>query len=226
MSGFGRPNGKAVLALLDRVLFLVHAIDVEGRIGHDEIELADDRERLLVIGVGLADRAAQAMHGEVHAREALRLGDLLNAENRQFLFRRVLVRAHEIRRMHEHAAGAASGIEDAAMIGLDDLDDEPHDAGGRVKLAALLHLLHGEGAHEILIDLPEGVAVDFERGQRLDQFAQNVVADRAVIFGQGVGEVGIVLFDVVHRLIEGAAKVRPFRQGEEMREAGFRASDR
>ena len=103
-----------------------------------------------------------------------------------------LVGAHEIGRMDEHAARAAGGVEYAAVIGLDDLDDQPHDAGGRVKLAALLHLLHGERAHEILIDPPEGVAVDFERGQRLDQLAQDVVADRAVVLRQGVGEVGIV----------------------------------
>ena len=69
----------------------------------------------------------------------------------------------EIGRMHEHAARAAGRVENAAVIGLDDLDDEPDDGGGRVELAALLHLLHGELAHEIFIDAAEGVAVDVQR---------------------------------------------------------------
>ena len=35
-------------------------------------------------------------------------------------------------------------------------------ARGRVELAALLHLLHGEFAHQILVDPPEGVAFDVD----------------------------------------------------------------
>ncbi len=220
--GLRQAEGEAVLALADRVLLLVDAVDVERRIGHDEVELADDRERLLVIGIGLADRAAEAMNGEVHAREPLRLSDLLDAEDRQLPFRRVLMRAHEVGGLNEHAARAAGGVEDAAVIGLDDLDDETHDARGRVVLAALLHLLLGERAHEIFIDPPKGVAVDVERGQRLDEFAQNVVADCAVVLRQRVGEVRVVALDVVHRRVEGATEVRPFRQSEKVGEAGFR----
>jgi len=63
----------------------------------------------------------------------------------------------------------------------------PHDAGGRVIFAALLHLLHGEFAHEIFIDPAEGVAVDVERREGLDEFAQDVVADRSVVLRQRVG---------------------------------------
>ncbi len=107
------------------------------------------------------------------------------------------------------------------MVGLDDLDDQPHDARGRVVLAALLHLLQGERAHEIFIDPPEGVAVDVERGQRLDEFAQDVVADRAVVLGQRVGEVRIVALDVVHGAVQRPAEVRAFRQFEKMRETSL-----
>jgi hypothetical protein len=117
------------------------------------------------------------------------------------------VRPHEISRVDEHAARAASGVEDAAMVGLDDLDDQPHDAGGRIELAALLHFLHGERAHEVFIDAPQGVAVDIERRQRLDEFAQDVVADRAVVLGQRVGEVRVVALDVVHGAVQRAAEV-------------------
>ena len=162
------------------------------------------------------------MDGEVHARETLVLFDLLDAEDREFLLRLPLVRSHEIGRMNEHSARAAGRIEDAAVIGLDDLDDELHDAGRRVILAALLHLLHREITHEIFVDAAEGVAVDGQGGERLDEFAQNVVADRAVVLRQRVGEVGVVALDVVHRGVQRPPEVRPLRQLQEMGEARLR----
>src|SRR6202043_3097285 len=102
---------------------------------------SNDWEWLLVVGIGLADRASKAMNREVHACEPLRLRHLLDAEDGQLLFRRTFVRAHEVGGMDEHASRTAGGIKDAALIGLDDLDDQPDDALGRVILSALLHLL-------------------------------------------------------------------------------------
>ena len=76
--------------------------------------------------------------------------------------------------LHEHAAGAAGGIEDAPVKGLQHLDQEADDAGGREELAALLPLAHGEGAEEVFIDLPEGVALQIggDGGEGLQQVAQ------------------------------------------------------
>ena len=50
----------------------------------------------------------------------------------------------EARRLHEHAAGAAGGVEDASVEGLDDLGEQLDDARRRVELAALLPLGAGE----------------------------------------------------------------------------------
>jgi len=172
---------ETILAQLDRVLLLVDAIHVEWRIGHDEVELADDREGFLIIAVGFADRTTKPVHGEVHAGEALRFRHLFDAEDGQLLLWLLPVRPHELRRVHEHAARAAGGIENAAVIGLDDLHDEPHDAGRRIELAALLHFLHREAAHEILVNTAKGVPGDVERRERLDELAQDVVADRAIV---------------------------------------------
>ena len=43
-------------------------------------------------------------------------------------------------RLHEHAAGAAGGVVDAAFVGGEHLDEAAHDAGRGVELAAVLGL--------------------------------------------------------------------------------------
>ena len=55
------------------------------------------------------------------------------------LLRGLVVAADELGRVDEHAARAAGRVEDRAVVGLDHLDDELHDGGGREVLAALLH---------------------------------------------------------------------------------------
>ncbi|MCY1312982.1 hypothetical protein D9M70_634620 [compost metagenome] len=68
--------------------------------------------------------------------------------------------------MDEHAAGAAGGVEDAAMKRLDHLDDQLHNAGRREILATLLHEGGGEFAHEIFEDQAVGIACNRERLQQ------------------------------------------------------------
>lgn len=46
--------------------------------------------------------------------------------------------------LDEHAAGAAGGIEDGAVVGLDDVDDGLHERGQCEELAVVLSALHGE----------------------------------------------------------------------------------
>lgn len=43
----------------------------------------------------------------------------------------------EFFRLHEHAAGAAGGVVDAAIVGGEHLDEAAHDAGWGVELAAV-----------------------------------------------------------------------------------------
>ena len=61
----------------------------------------------------------------------------------------------ELLGLHEHAAGAAAGVIDAALVGFQHLYKQPDDGAGRVKFAAALALGAGEAAEEIFIDPPE-----------------------------------------------------------------------
>ena len=85
-------------------LLRVHFVDVERRIGHDEVALAEQLVRVLVVSDGLVDIALKAVHGEVHVGEANRRRVLLHAEERR-PFGRVEVHAFdEVRALHEHPA--------------------------------------------------------------------------------------------------------------------------
>ena len=57
----------------------------------------------------------------------------------------------------EHAARAAAGVVDAALVGREHFDQYTHDAGGRVKLAAALAFGAGEAGEKIFIDAALGV---------------------------------------------------------------------
>jgi hypothetical protein len=66
--------------------------------------------------------------------------------------------------LHEEAARTHGGVVDAALEGLEHLDDQGDDALGRVILAALLALSQGELPQEIFIDVAEDVlALQIER---------------------------------------------------------------
>ena len=67
----------------------------------------------------------------------------------------LLVFGDEARRLHENAAGATGGVEDAPVEGLDDLRQQPDDAPRRVELGALVPLCAGEIAEEVFVDEAE-----------------------------------------------------------------------
>ncbi len=62
--------------------------------------------------------------------------------------------------LHEHTARPTGRVEDAAVVGLNDLDDEADDGSGGEELAAALALAHGELAEEIR----DGILGRFEPG--------------------------------------------------------------
>jgi hypothetical protein len=83
--------------------------------------------RVVVVAVdvaAVADVALQPVHRQVQAAEAAGLVGLLDAADGQFGGGVLLVLGDEARRLHEHAAGAAGGVEDAAVEGLDDLGEQ------------------------------------------------------------------------------------------------------
>ena len=68
------------------------------------------------------------------------------------------------RRLHEHAARAASRIEHLAAVRFDDLDHQTHDGTRREEFAALLSLAARELGKEVFVNLPEEIAGGFDGG--------------------------------------------------------------
>ena len=101
--------------------------------------------------------------------------------------------------LDEHAAGAAARVIDAALVGLQHLDQEPDNGAGRVEFAAALALGAGEAAEEILIDAPENVAGAIgllghaDPAHEVDQLAEHDLVERwaGIVLGQDTLERGI-----------------------------------
>ena len=130
---------------------------VEGRIGEDEVgpevgvEVAAEGVGLLAPRVGL-----DAADGEVHHGQAPGGGVALLAVDAD-VAELAAVGFDELLRLHEHAAGAAAGIVDAALVRREHLDQQAHDAARRVELAAVLALGAGELGEEVFVDAAEDV---------------------------------------------------------------------
>src|SRR5262249_25759096 len=67
--------------LVLRELLLVNFVDIKGRVRHDEVELADTLEGVLVVRVGLTNIAREPVDCEIHLAEPDRLGNALLAVN-------------------------------------------------------------------------------------------------------------------------------------------------
>ena len=59
---------------------LIHLRLIERRIGHDEVELADQLVPVVVVRVGLADVAGEAVDGKVEAAKTQRVRHFIEAE--------------------------------------------------------------------------------------------------------------------------------------------------
>ena len=116
----------------------------------------------------------------------------------------------EASRLDEHAARPAGGVEDAALERLDDVDDQLDDRRGREELAATLSLSEGEVAKEVLVDLPEGVALDvvWDRADQAKKFGQDRVVEPGVVPGEDTLEVGVLHLDRIHGPVDRLARGR------------------
>ena len=134
----------------------------------------------------------------------------------------------ELRRLHEHAARAAGRVKDLAAVRLDDLHHQPdHRARGK-ELAAALAFGHGELAEEVLVDLSEHIALGI--GRDIGEVLQQLRGDAAVLLGAGQAKVlvlgqhalqlGLVLLDRLHRLLDRLGDVLLVRQVEQVVVAG------
>ena len=103
---------------------------VEGRIGEDVIG-AEVGMQVAAEGVGVlgAEVGLDAAQGEIHHGEAAGGGVALLAVDAD-VAQLAAVGFDEFLRLHEHAAGAAAGIVNAALVGAKHLDQQAHDADG------------------------------------------------------------------------------------------------
>src|SRR2546430_10792849 len=108
------------------------------------------------VGVLFAEIGFDAADGEVHHGEAARGGVALLTVDAD-VAELAPVSFDEFFRLHEHAAGTAAGIVNAAFVGREHLDEETHNALRSVELAAFLAFGAGELAKEVFVDAAEDV---------------------------------------------------------------------
>ena len=203
-------------------LVLVDLVDVERRVGHDEVERADGVVGVLVVAVGQADVAREAVEGEVHLGQRDRDFLLLLAVDGQLAGGRLVVALDELGALDEHAARPAGRVVDPAVERLDDLDDQPDDRVRREELAAEPALARGEVGEEVLVDQPERVAGQLARQRReqpeqLDErgLLEPLVAARQDVAAARGSSASISL----HRLVDGLAEVLALGQIDQVRQA-------
>ena len=203
--------------------FLVDGVDVEGRIRKDEVELSRGGVGIVVVADGLLDIPLEAMDGEVHAAEVGGGAFFLLAEDGELLGGVLPMLGDEAGALDEHAAGAAGGVEDVAVVGLEDLGEEADDAGGGVELSPTLSLGHGELGEEVFVDAAEGVVVggDGDLGDLLEETLEQGAGEEVVGLREDAGELGVLLLDGQHGGIHLRADVLGLGKVEEVVEPGL-----
>ena len=84
----------------------VYGVHIERWIGEDEVEATGALVQVLVVRVGLADIAFEAVHGEVHAAKSNGGADFFLTVDGEFGRWILSVLVHEAGALHEHAARA------------------------------------------------------------------------------------------------------------------------
>jgi len=142
----------------------VHFVHVERGIGHHEIAVAPERFAILqtvgvrVVSVGISDIALETVDREVHAGEADGGDSFFVAEEGDAVGGILLLALDEVAALDEHAAGAAGGVEDDAVLRLDYVDDGLDEGRRGEELAGILRALHTEPHEELFVDAAEDVA--------------------------------------------------------------------
>jgi hypothetical protein len=103
------------------------------------------------IGVLRSQIVFDSANGEIHLRELPGSGIRFLSKDADVADTSA-VRFDKFLALHEHAARPTAGIEDAAFVRSQHLDQELNDATRGVELSALLSFGAGELAKEVLID--------------------------------------------------------------------------
>ncbi len=130
----------------------------------------------------------------------------------------------EVAALHEHAAGAAGGIEDNAVVRLDDVDDGLYQGRRGEEFAVVLRPLHGEFHQEVFIDAAEEIAAGgtYRLGVEGSQdIFQQCVVKLGILLGKLTSERFELLFDGVHRFHQRGAKAGAGGELQQVAIAGF-----
>ncbi len=169
----------------------------------------------MVEGITVADLRVDAADGEVHLGQAPGGVVGLMAVDGD-VAELAAVGLDELFAADEHAARAAAGVVDAALVGREHLNQHAHHARGRAKLAAALACGAGEAGEKIFIDAGQGVlgAVGgMAKGDIADQIndlskSYLVEAYSPEVFRQHGLEGGVVALDRGHRIVDQRANGR------------------
>ena len=168
------------------------------------------------------DLAFQAVNGEVDLRELRRGLVLLVAVEGDALHRVLTSVLDEVTGLNEHAARAARGVEDDAVIRLDHVDDGLHDGRRREELAVVVRALLGELGEEVLVDAPEHIARRLAQGlgvERAHHAVEKFVVEPLVVLGKLTGQRLEAGFDRLHGLCQRRAHALVLRRLDDFVEA-------
>ena len=130
----------------------------------------------------------------------------------------------KVARLDEHAAGAAGGVEDDAVVRLDDVDDGLDEGRRCEELAVILRALHGELHEEVLVDAAEDVASGGAQSfavEDTEQVFEHRGFELAVVLGKLVEQGFELALDGVHGGHEGGTKIRAGGQAHDLAVAGL-----
>ena len=163
---------------------------VEWRIGNDVIGL-QVRVIVGVEGVAVADLRVNATDGKVHlGQPPCGVVGLLPVDGN--VADAPAMCLNELLALHEHSAGAAAGVIDAALVRSKHLHQYADNVGGRVKLSAFLAFGAGELREEVFIDAAEHILGAVRRtakgdiAHQIDELAESLLveAGAGVVLGQ------------------------------------------
>lgn len=225
----GVALGRDAKAPANVIVLAAPVAVVERRVGQHiigaEVRVLDGAKS---VGVFLAKVRLDATQGEVH--------DSQSAGSRVALLTvdadipdLAAVGFDEFFRLDEHAAGAASGIVDTALVGGEHFHQQTNNTGRRVELPAVLTLGAGELGEEILEDPAQDVLrlarllLQLNGTDEVDQLAETVFVEigASVVLVERALEPRVVALDGVHGIVHILADGRQLGAALEVRPAGL-----